>query len=423
MYGENKIIDNELFERKHHYMFALKEIAILKAMIEDDILDEDAPLNINTCSSSSLKEINRVWNNIIIGLIREGLGYEFVRKQTGKFQPKDEIGKNDIIRITANGVHYDAKAKTLYEILKDETEVLIPEIYAVVKLKKLKTEMTKNDDIGAADTHEQTTDVVEIENEKDNNSDNADNEFTEDDFSDFVPITETERLEENALTEEIIRGYEKEESFKHISTMIHDVHKVKVQGLNQKVFDEFTVTVVPKRIECDVAKTEILVIINNNRMHKCYYSKDTYSITAQWEEQEFLIRGYFSNGEFKSIIKPAGITTSTGCSLIIDTDEYRADLKNASVGHLKYSCGETSLHVIPLINRFGKYENNNYENADVAIFFESQDGLYDYTISKNSKNFYIELNKEDKDNNKKCQIVNHWDNNYLRSEVLERSLN
>ena len=111
-------INNTIFEKRHHYMLIMREAQILRQQIQIDVLDEHLP-------KIRMTEINKIWNETFIGLLREGLAYQYIKNAN--------YPEKDIVRLTIDSVNYDCEAVTLKQLLQKE--------YAsVLKLDELREE-------------------------------------------------------------------------------------------------------------------------------------------------------------------------------------------------------------------------------------------------------------------------------------------
>lgn len=399
-----QIINNTLFEKKHHYMFALKEIEILKRQMEREALD-------NELESSRLNEVHTIWNFIFVGLLREGLAYQVIKNATD--------AKKDMIRITIDGVNYECKILTLKEILKDEFLIVLKDITETIDVnpepakkansarsqKKAEKE-AESIDIPLEETNSsaENIDLAGLNN----NKLNLDSEsFIDDVVSDIKMDLDTKK--------DI--PVPKEECLKSMKTMIYNSYLAEVLPPGATEGEKMEIFVIPKKIEENNNKTDIMVIIKNKRDIRCYYSEKTASVIADFNENQFLIRGMFSNGEFSSTVLTSGATAALNCSLNLDLTEHKCeDTSVINYGHVCYTLKNNSnnpmgiIHVIPLLED----ENNKYGIADVAVFIE-QDGVIKRSIvNRDAKAMAITINAET------VSLLNYWQNGYLSSEPLKK---
>lgn len=103
-------INNTLYEKKHYYMIILKELGTLKQQMESEALS-------GTVSKARLDEIYEMYNILFVGLLREGLQYQYIKNATDY--------KKDIIRLSVDGVNYDCNNSDIFRILNDEYEYVL----------------------------------------------------------------------------------------------------------------------------------------------------------------------------------------------------------------------------------------------------------------------------------------------------------
>jgi len=97
-------INNTVFERKHHFMYILKEAETLKAQISEELI-------YGGIEASRLDEINSICNLAFAGLLQEGLAYRYER---------DTNPNKDAFVITIDHTDYRCRTGALRNILKDK---------------------------------------------------------------------------------------------------------------------------------------------------------------------------------------------------------------------------------------------------------------------------------------------------------------
>lgn len=103
-------INNTLYEKKHHYMIILKELGVLKRQMENEALKGNV-------SKTRLNEIYEMYNYLFVGLLREGLHFQYIKDASDP--------RKDIIRLCVDNLNYDCNNYDIKRILKDEyTEIL-----------------------------------------------------------------------------------------------------------------------------------------------------------------------------------------------------------------------------------------------------------------------------------------------------------
>lgn len=115
-------INNTIYEKKHHYMMILEEINILKNQIEDEVL------NSGLKKSYSI-DIQELYVRTIIGLIGEGVQYEYIKNN-------DDPVK-DIIRLDIDGHRYECKNIDIKDVLDDRYKAVMKTPYEGPSLRKI----------------------------------------------------------------------------------------------------------------------------------------------------------------------------------------------------------------------------------------------------------------------------------------------
>lgn len=96
--------NNILYEKKHRYMLILKEINILYNQTNTEVLNNEIP-------AFKAKQIKDMYNQTLIGLIEEGVKYQYIKDSKNSAK--------DIISITIDGLNYRCKNTDLKDILGD----------------------------------------------------------------------------------------------------------------------------------------------------------------------------------------------------------------------------------------------------------------------------------------------------------------
>lgn len=110
-------VNNTIFERKHHYMYILKESEILKRQMNEELMD-------GNIEASRLDEISAICNYAFAGLIQEGLEYQY---------SKDTDSRKDTLIITVDHVDYKCRVSVLKHILGEKYQDYIAEDYRPLK--------------------------------------------------------------------------------------------------------------------------------------------------------------------------------------------------------------------------------------------------------------------------------------------------
>ncbi len=122
--------NNTIYEKKHHYMLVLKELTILKNQIDDEVL------NTGLKKTYSI-DIQSLYVRTIIGLIEEGVEYQYIKDDTD--------AKKDIIRLEIDGIKYECKNIEIREVLEDRYDSVMNLQYEGPSFKQI-TDIRKNNE-------------------------------------------------------------------------------------------------------------------------------------------------------------------------------------------------------------------------------------------------------------------------------------
>ena len=115
-------INNVLYEKKHRYMLILKQINILYNQANDEVLNNEIP-------AFKAKQIKDMYNQTLIGLIEEGVEYQYIKNSSDS--------SKDIISITIDGLNYRCKNTDIKDILDNRYEDVMGISYTGPKRKKV----------------------------------------------------------------------------------------------------------------------------------------------------------------------------------------------------------------------------------------------------------------------------------------------
>lgn len=367
-------INNTLLEKKHHYMLIMREIQILKHQIEYEVLTEESPRN-------RLDEVYRIFNMTFIGLLREGLAYQYIKDANNT--------EKDIIRITIDNIDYECRVLVLKKLLGQE-------FYEVLKI---------NPDIKEEKKKETKKKLKEVTEEIENTEDDSD-----------VPVTETES---EAVVIPTINDEEEdeyqyfEEKEKNISTMFYDKWKLHVLEQGAIKGQNIELNIYPLEIKKNTLISDIVIYAKCGREIKTFVSgndKDgRKSVNVDIGEHSFIVRGCFKQGKFETTIIPSGMTLAINAGINKEKEEIRPeDITECHDGHITYMLNEkTKIHVFPIDNI-----NDKVGKANVVILAENDQErrLYD---SYNQNVALVD------DNGVNKQVVAYFTDNILNSEVID----
>ena len=391
-----QIINNTLFEKKHHYMFIMKEIQILREQMETEALNDEI-------SRSRLDEIRSIWNLVFVGLLREGLSYQYIKNANNP--------KKDMIRLTIDNINYDCYQVIVEAALKEEYE-------EVMKIKNISSDKTsdknKNKLEKLKEKNVNTIDESIVKNPiplTPINNAEISSRFIEDDYvSESMLVADSQKVADYPTPHE--------ESIKYSDTWVYDKHQIEVMRPGASSGDKFIVFVAPYKISRDDNAPEIMVMIANKKKEiETFYSDKTASVIVNFDNHEFIVRGSFVNYEFSSHILTYGMTNSMNCVINDDVEEFRCkDPERVNYGHICYTMNDennnkiATLHVLPI-----NQQNNKYGVADVGMFAEDINGEKTSIISYHKKGAGIPIG------DKIYSVVNFWQDTCLSSEVLKNA--
>lgn len=415
------IVNHTIFEKKHHYMSAMKEIEILKRQAEYEILQ-------GGFSKERLNEIYKTRSLIFAGLIREKLNYQYI--QNSDDPQKDEI------RLVIDGINYDCEAKSLLNVMKNDFAVMIPESVGRLKFEKETTdkeqapnklkkrnETTDNDKILdlKKDNTETKIKTESIEPEADNEtitdiSGAATSEKISNESIVAAVMPEAASIDENkAKSSDFIEEDHLEEKNRiKNDKFVYDICNVSAIMDGGRRGEDFTFIIAPLYLYEDNTKPDIVVYAKKESSYVYEVTQTEKKVLEiNIEGHTFLVHGSFHSGEFKSFIHAAGVTLSTGYNLKIDTEKHRNALKqytpNNKNGHICYEAENIKFHVFPL-ESFNEVGGNG--NAKCLVVSEYNTGR-EVQILPDPYNTKVVFG------NGKYSMYNYWDGEYLVSEIIK----
>lgn len=144
--------ENIILEKKHYYMQLLTNAESLKRMAEFEVLSD----NTDSVLHGQLEEITSAWNYVFIGLLREGLVYDYLKNP--------ENPEKDIIRLTIDNIQFDCPVTTIKSILKDEYDTIIKPGHEII-MQNIDAVMPNLKVQQNADTHTKSENELKLEAE------------------------------------------------------------------------------------------------------------------------------------------------------------------------------------------------------------------------------------------------------------------
>lgn len=198
-------------------------------------------------------------------------------------------------------------------------------------------------------------------------------------------------------------GFEKN---KHRNSFLYDEINVEVMDPYGHPSDHFKVVVTPLTVGYNDNHVNIMVSIEGHNEKICAVSGQTTPINITFRDTNMLIRGLFSEGDFKSLIIAAGETATLGYKLNLDTIYHRPSIENFNYGHICFEYDDITFHICPIQD-----ENNNKQVAVFVCCLEKDDKRYAFLSNEMST-----TNIQTSDF--QYRLLAYWKDNFLYCEVL-----
>lgn len=405
-------INNTIFERKHHYMIALKEIDILRKQMEYEALNEEI-------SKTRLQETYRIWNMIFIGLLREGLEYQYIKNAGNP--------EMDMIRLTIDNIDYNCKVTTLKGILKSDYNSVLgmtgdesstdvntepdeqPENISVSDKSKQQEKPENSDKI--EENKNGKEEAKKIDSEADGNSPDPDDPPTE------TIIDDVSEEQVSIIADEPETGVADypEEVCKDEGTFVFDRHELNIMEPGAKIGEKIEVLCAPLYMGKNLIQTDIAVRVKcRGEVQNLFSTKDRKSVIVNIADQSFIVRGSVKNGKFSSFIMPYGMTLSTNSSLNDNVSSYpsRTDVSEDKTRHghivktVEMNGKKATLHIIPM-----NFVNDENGAAQVygCIELDGERKAFDSELQKT----ILVSTKEGM-----MRVISFWENGNLTSEMV-----
>ena len=419
------LIENTILEKKHYLMQMLSNAELLKRNTELEVLQDEL-------DSNRLDEVMTIWNYIFSNLIREGLIYDYI---------KNTDRSKDIVRLTIDSVQYDCPASVLQNIFKDEYSSLISDNDALETAKNVEIVEQNSDFYISKEEYEslqktiktlkdsldnqtqrtnqllkQKESEVNIEPSKDKTDNQEINTAQKDELKAKENISApVKQLESINLTETPVinrpASNKKEEKFKSISTFIYDIYDLTILPPGASTGENIKVIIAPLEASTDDSHPEIMAMLINRMGYaeKFVSQGNISSLKIKFDENEYLLRGSFSDGKFISHIIPAGATMSMGYSINKNNVVERRSMypENTNYGHLAFSAYGSFFHIIP--TSLSNDANGVAPCLICAIDNNGEKNIFT-TATKGFTTYLID--------NKPYHILTYWQNDMLCAEVL-----
>lgn len=207
-------------------------------------------------------------------------------------------------------------------------------------------------------------------------------------------------------TDEYSLVYEK---YKSGDTFIYDMYDLTVLMPGAATGDNIKAVIAPLRNSDNNNHAEIMCMLINKygEIYRGVSDKKSPTLKVTFSEHEFIIRGIFTNGEFKSFILPAGTSLAMGFSINVNTYIPVRATEDAGNGHLLFEHDEYLFNIVPLAK-----ENDINGIAPCLVCVETPDGKRDM-ISTNEADVTLYSN-----GGKDYRILTYWQDDVFCGEIL-----
>lgn len=387
--------NNSLFESKHYYLKLLQSIESIKRKLEYQFLSTDA-------GSKQLEEVKQAWIEAFLGLLEEGLEFNYIKCP--------ENPQKDIVRITIENINYDCFVADLREVAKNYSYIN-PNVAEIIQEKidantKNQTDQEVNVPTASMPTNEVMNEVYkERDAEPELNEPDKMNETTEneklttkkeelpqinkkdiDAFSEVTndskisatiePEQSIEKVNETLLFESIEDTPKEalaEEKAKEHKTFVYDEIKVEIYEMGAAIGEKFHLWIMPIEMAEDELHAKIVVAAANSKGEMRYFASEKIAtVIADLWGYEILVRGMFKKGNFESYVILAGNAAASNCSMNKQVIEHRSENKSKTHwGHIFFDEKGKKVHVIPF-DKEGKDRETDPAGLIVTIETENK---------------------------------------------------
>ena len=203
----------------------------------------------------------------------------------------------------------------------------------------------------------------------------------------------------------------KDEQYKGIDSFIYDAYELSLIPPGGGQGEKIRMIVAPLYIYEDNGHVPVMVVmLNKMGRYETFISKEQPALQITFDENEYLVRGIFSNGKFQSHILLAGNTRQMGYNLNIDNSvEYRSvSPEKTNYGHISIEFQGYRFHIVPLANK-----NDNNGIAQCLIGIDSPTGKRMSMLTNfNGYTTFVGTDKH------RYQIVTYWQEEVLCAEII-----
>jgi hypothetical protein len=103
--GRDPTTNNTIYQTKHYYAFMLKELKAVKNQTELEVKN-------GSVKQQKLNEVYETYQRVIVGLIREGIDFQYLKDENNP--------ANSVVKIKVDDVEYECLNTAIRNILKDD---------------------------------------------------------------------------------------------------------------------------------------------------------------------------------------------------------------------------------------------------------------------------------------------------------------
>lgn len=201
------------------------------------------------------------------------------------------------------------------------------------------------------------------------------------------------------------------EKMKDISSFVYDTYDLTLLAPGATTGEKIKAIIAPLRMAENDSHPEIMAMLVNNKgdIQEYVSNGGLSSLKVPFGDNEFLMRGNITNGEFKSFIVPSGATLSMGYNLNKNANfERRSTVKeDTQFGHIVFDAFGYVFHIVPI-------SNTNDENgiAQCLICVENPSDNNTRVIFRTEQRAFTLF--ED------YQILTYWQDSLLCAEVVRK---
>lgn len=228
-----------------------------------------------------------------------------------------------------------------------------------------------------------------------------------------IPPRGTTYITEIPKENKIIEYNNKYEQYKDIDTFIYDAYEMTLIPPGGTIGDKVRAIVAPLYIYENNNHVPIMVVmVNKMGIYEAFISESEEKPTIQFnfDDNSYLVRGFFVDGKFQSRILLSGETLSMGYNLNKDNHiEYRSNsAEKTGYGHVTLNFQDRIFHIVPL-------SRNNNEHGIVQCIAGIINPDKSSVVIITNPNGYTSFVGLDQN---KYQLLTYWQEDVLCAEII-----